>query len=324
MRSTLRRTLFTCLSSTTILVVLVLVGACRGVQPAHHPEVILFSIQGTTPFSDYIWAVQPDGSDPKPFLSPTRLRSYASAAGNDLSKSMVVSVHQSETGEIVEDHLFLYWHNERKWQRLITADLIEGIAAVAHDNMRVAFVAAPKERAGDYRIWLTDTASGKVQKISDDEEGTWDGYPSWHPNGQEVAFLRIRRTPAGLVTKLMVSRLDNGSAAEFLSSDNGVLSFCYAPDGKRIALWTKHGLEILTVSDRSRRVLFPIERLSPTYSLRASNISWSRTEDRIAYALLNIETKSAEMWTILSDGSDPKKIFTTQRGIIQHLSFVAR
>jgi Tol biopolymer transport system component len=294
------------------------------VQPAHYPEVILFSIQGTTPFSDYIWAVQPDGSDPKPLLSPTRFRSYASAAANDLSKNMVVSVHQSETGEIVEDHLFLYWHEEDKWRRLITEDLIEGIAAVAHDDMRVAFVAAPKERAGDYRIWLTDTSSSKVQKISSDEEGTWDGYPSWHPNGQEVAFLRFRRTPEGLVTRLMISHLDNGSATEFLSSDNSVLSFCYAPDGKRIALWTKDGLEILTVSDKSRRVLLPIQQLSPSYRLRASNLSWSRTEDKIAYALLNIDTKSAEMWTILSDGSDAKKIYSTQRGIIQHLSFVER
>jgi hypothetical protein len=122
----------------------------------------------------------------------------------------------------------------------------------------------------------------------------------------------------------MVSRLDNGSATELLSSDNGVLSFCFAPDGKRIALWTKNGLEILTVSDMSRRVLLPIERLNPSYRLRASNIGCSRTEDKIAYALLNIETKSAEMWTVLSDGSGAKKIYSTQRGIIQHLSFVER
>lgn len=313
-----------CLSSTIIFLVLVLVGGCRGLQPADHPEVILFSIQGTAPFSDYIWAVQPDGSDPKPLLSPTRFRSYASATANDLSKNMVVSVHQSDTGDVVEDHLFVYWPEESKWRRLITDDLIEGIAAVAHDNIRVAFVAAPKERPGDYRIWLTDTASGKVQQISDDEEGTWDGYPTWHPDGHEVAFLRIRRTPAGLVTRLLVSSLDTGSATEFLSSDDGVLSFCYAPDGKRIALWTKHGLEILTFIDMSRRVLLPIESLRPTYSLRASNISWSRTEDKIVYALLNIDTKSAEMWTILSDGSASKKIYSTQRGIIQHLSFVER
>jgi Tol biopolymer transport system component len=301
-----------------------MVGSCRRTQPADYTEVILFSVQGTTPFSDYICAVAPDGSDPKLLLSPTRFRSYAFAAANDLSKSMVVSVHQSETGENIEDHLFLYWHEEGKWRRLITEDLVEGIAAVSHDDMRVAFVAAPKERAGDYRIWLTDTSSGKVQKISDDEEGTWDGYPSWHPNGQELAFLRLRRTPDGLVTRLMVSHLDNGSATELLSSQDGVLSFCYAPDGKRIALWTKDGLEILTISDMSRRVLLPIGRLGPSYRLRASNMSWSRTEDKIAYALLNIETKSAEMWTILTDGSDATKIYSTKRGVIQHLSFVER
>jgi Tol biopolymer transport system component len=300
----------------------VLVGGCS--RARNYSEVILFSIQGTTPFSDYIWTVQPDGSDPKPFLSATGFRSYASAAANYLSKSIVVSVHQSETGENVEDHLFLYWPEPDRWHRLMTEDLIEGIAVIAPDDMRVAFVGAPKERAGDYRIWLADTASGKLRKISDDQEATWDGYPGWHPNGQEVAFLRMGRTAQGLVTRLMVSRLDNVSSTEILSSDNGVLSFCYAPDGKRMAMWTKAGLEILTISDMSRRVILPIDRLSPTHRLRASNISWSRTEDKLAYAVINIETNTAEMWTILSDGSDARKIYSTRNGIIQHLSFVER
>jgi Tol biopolymer transport system component len=322
MRATSRRISLACLSST-LLVLLVLVVSCRRAQPRQYSEVILFSTQGTTPFSDYVWTIQPDGSDPKRLLSPTQFRSYAVAAGNNLKKGIVVSVHQSETGEIIEDHLFLFWPEEGRWHRLITEDLIEGIAMIAPDDVRVAFVAAPKERPGDYRIWLTDTASGKVQKISDDEEGTWDGYPDWHPMGRELAFLRFRRTAEGLITKLMVSRLDSGSTGVLLNTDS-VLSFCYAPDGERIALWTKAGLEILKTSDMSRRVILPIDRLGSTYRLRANNMSWSRTEDKVVYAVMNIETKTAEMWTISSDGSDARKIYSTGSGTITRLSFVER
>lgn len=304
---------------------LVLIGSCSRGHRSHSSEIILFSIQGGTPFSDYVWTIEPDGSDAQPLLSPTHFRSYAYAAGNSLKKGIVVSVHHSDTGEIVEDHLSFFWPEEGRWRRLITDDnLSEGIAAIAPDDMRVAFVAATKDHPGDYRIWLTHIKSGEVRKISDDENGTWDNYPRWHPNGQEVAFLRLKGTAGGIVTKLMISHPDNASTTLLLDSDNAVLSFCYAPDGKRMALWTKTGVEILSLEDMSRRVILPIDKFNPMYRLRPNNMSWSRTEDKIVYATMNTETKAAEIWTILSDGSNATKIHSSQRGIIQHLSFVQR
>lgn len=309
---------------TFIVVFQLTASSCRR-DPGVASELILFSTEGNTPFSDYVWTIHSDGFNPKPLLSPSGYKSYVAASGNILNKGIVVSVHRSETGEVMEDKLFLFWPNEDKWRPLVTEDLMEGTGVLAPDNAQVAFVAAPRSDPGNYRIWITDIYSGVTRRLSEDEEGTWDGSPTWNPESNEVSFLRISRTPDGLITKLMVARPNStAAAAVLLEIEQGVLSFCYAPDGKRMALWTRRGLEMMNIRERSRQIILPSEPLIPTYQLEFDNLGCSATQDKLVYALTNTQMKQGELWTIGSDGSNPKKIYSSPNTTVRHPIFLRK
>ena len=306
-----------------LALMVLLTGGCS--SPGSGPgssELILFSTVGGSTFSDYVWTVGHDGSAPAPLLTPKPNQSYTAATGNSLRGGLVVTVHETDTGEVVEDHLYLYYPYERRWRRLLSDDLIEGNGVISPGDSRVAFMAARAARTDQYRLWVTDIATGNTRQLAAGEEGTWDAYPCWRPDGQRIAFLRLRRTPDGVISKLLSVASGGGEETVILGESESVLSFYYAPDGERLALWTKKGLEVLNLADGTRKVIVAADKIVPTYRIPAGNIAWSRTQDKLVYALFNTQTRASEMWTISSDGSNVIKIYDHREGRIQLPSFI--
>jgi hypothetical protein len=286
---------------------------CSTSPRAEVSEVILFVTLGQQPFQDSVSTINLDGSGLRRILTPKKGRSYIYASGNSLQSELVLTVHEFDLAGQIIDHLYLYnpaSDSESGWRRLIKEHGMEGAGYMSPDGSRVAFIFAPHTQPVQLRPWVTNLQSGETIKLTgeDNDEGGWDGYLSWRPDGQEIIFLRLRRVPGGLTSILMRVPARGGEPTEVLEPDEWVFAACYAPDGKSIAVLTKKGLEICEVASKQRRLILTWDSL-PSPQFRTGGLIWSRDQDTLAFAILNKQAKRYELWTLSSDGQDAKKIY---------------
>jgi len=290
--------------------------------------MILFVTIGQQPFQDSVYAINPDGSNRQPILASERGKSYTYASGNSLQRELVVMVHELDVAGQVVDHLYLHSLKVGAWRRLMNKSGMEGAGCLAPDDTRVAFLFAPESQPTKLRPWITNLTTGETFQLTseDNEEGAWDGYLSWRPDGQEVTFLRLRRSSSGGVTStLMHLRSSGGQPTELLEPGEWIIAACYAPDGERLAVLTKRGLEIVEIATTQRKLILAWDRL-PSAQFRTGGLIWSKDLDKIAFAILNRQAKRYELWTISPDGHDAKKIYDRDEseGQLIVTSFVQR
>ena len=284
-----------------------------GSQHKGADELILFTITGSHPFEDYVNLIHPDGSNEQPFLTPKRGRSYFFASGNSLNENFVVTVHELDESRKIRDHLYEYYPATRQWLQLPGVPSGAGVGVISPDGKRAVYAVPPETRGTRaLRLWTSNLETGETQKLTtgggDDE---WDGYPVWSPDGREIMFLRLRLTSEGLVrTNLMRVPFDGGEPAIILGDADEVSVVCYNRAGDRLAMWSKPGLEIMSLRDSSRSVVLPRSKLPDRIyeGSGAGGLAWSQTSDKIAIALINEHSKESELWTINSDGSVFEKI----------------
>lgn len=178
-------------------------AACKKEQ--FSSELILFATFGNQPFTDAISTIEPDGSNLKKFLAPTRTRSYLHTSGQSFQSSLVVLTHELNQRQQIEDHNYLYWPKENKWEQLLSIKGSEGTAYIAPDGQRVAFIFAPEHQPTQLRLWIIDVNAKQPHQLVpiDNEQNTWHGYASWRPDSQEIAFIKSRLTPGGIETTAM-------------------------------------------------------------------------------------------------------------------------
>ena len=290
--------------------------------------MILFVTIGQQPFQDSVSTINLDGSDLQRILVPQRGRSYTYASGNSLQRELVVTVHELDAAGQVVDHLYLYSLHSGGWRRLMNKTGMEGAGYMSPGDSRVAFIFAPNTQPVQLRPWVTNLQTGETIKLTgeDSEEGTWDGYLSWRPDGQELTFLRLRRAPGGgLTSTLMRVPSSGGEPTELLEPGEWIFAACYAPDGKRLAMLTKRGLEIVEIFNKQRKLILTWESL-PSPQFRTGGLVWSRDQDKIAFAILNKQAKRYEVWTIAADGHNAMKIYDQDesKGQLTVTSFVRR
>ena len=75
-------------------------------------------------------------------------------------------------------------------------------------------------------------------------------YPSWHPDGEEIAFMTL-----GASDSILVRRADGSGDARVLLKRSGVAAPSYSPDGKHIAFYV--------VDDETTRDLWAIDLSKP-------------------------------------------------------------
>jgi hypothetical protein len=136
---------------------------------------------------------------------------------------------------------------------------------------------------------------------------------SWRPDGQEIVFVRLQLINNELTSTLMRVSSSGGTPSVMFGPDVGVMAACYAPDAAQMAVLTSKGLEIVEPSGMQRRLILPWSSL-PYAQFRSGGLVWSRSRGLISLAIFNKEAKQYEIWTVVPDGSDAKKVFYQSEG----------
>jgi hypothetical protein len=287
-------------------------------------EVILFTaFNGGKYDISTIWS---DGSHLAPFLTSQTDKSYVFASGNSLRSALVVLVNEKNAQGEFEDHLYLHRHSNGEWKRLPVGDGYEASGVISPDESRIVFMLAPKEPFGKLRLWTANLETGQVNRLTEadpKEAYEWDQYPAWSPDGQEIAFIRLKKSDKGLTSVLMRIPSTGGQPSVVLSGDEGVGGFCYAPDGKHLAVLTRKGLEIVELPELKRTVIATWDVFS-NHQFRAGGLKWARTENKIALALFNKEKNQSEIWTVSPDGKDAKSIYVEEGAVLIISSFIQK
>jgi len=101
------------------------------------------------------------------------------------------------------------------------------------------------------------------------------------------------------------------------------MAACYSPDGKRMAVLTSSGLELIEGSTLKRLLVLPWRNL-PNAQFRSGGLVWSLHQNLISFAIFNTRAKRYELWIISADGSQPKNIYNQDEseGRITVTSFI--
>lgn len=306
-----------------LILIFVIANYARRYFRAKPDEVIVFSIIGHRPSSDFISTIWPDGTSPEPLLTPKRGKSYLGASGNSLTNRLVVAVLEDTNLKQSENHLYLYHPGSGAWQRLAELDGTEGFGAISPGNSHVVFEFEPKTMPGEKRaqgrLWIYELSSGVTKRLTtNDEEGTWDTLRSWRPDGEEITFLRCRLSQTGVLTKLMRVSMTGGEPTALAE---GVVDACYSPDGKRLAMVASGGLQIWDPMKEERKLIVPWNSL-PNHKYLAVGLTWSKALDKIAFGIMNQSTGESELWIVSSEGNDATKIYSTKVGRISFPTFM--
>lgn len=180
---------------------------------------------------------------------------------------------------------------------------------------------APAVSGAPTRLWTFDLRTSAARPLFEDPDGTHVYlYPKLNPFAPEVAFLQLYRTERGLLTRLMLIGLDAPTPKTLLDSSDGVGALCFSPDGQRMGLLTKRGIEALSMHTGERELIVPRSRFEGrTYY--GGGMSWSQSGQVITVALLSPLNGSTEIWEFRLDGQEARLLYSS-KGRIVALSFI--
>jgi Tol biopolymer transport system component len=188
---------------------------------------------------------------------------------------------------------------------------MEGAGYLSLDGSRIICLFNPEsEPTAQLHPWIINLASWETKRLTNEARVSgWDGSVSWHPNSQEIVFVRLERTTDTISSTLMQVSLSAGIPVQLLGPDVGVMAACYASDGMQMALLTSKGLEIAKTTNMERSLVLPWSSL-PNAQFRAGGLVWAREHNLISFAIFNKQTKRYEIWTVSPDGSSANVIYS--------------
>ncbi len=237
-----------------------------------------------------------------------------------MREPFVVTIHELMPDQRILDRLYLHDPKTGKEEPLPVPDGIYGRAALSPDRSQLAFEYT-EPSATNFHLGNLDLKTGFTRNLTPiPQDRSWDTDPVWRNDGQAILYVHFKRTPKGLLPTLMLLSVPDKSSAPVLE-DEPVLNACFSPDGQSIALWTGHSLEILSLKDKKRTVLFASTQ-APDHAFFVSGIAWAKTEDKIVFTMFNNKTQRYEIWMAEIEGKT-KVIRSFKNGRVSGPSFLA-
>jgi Tol biopolymer transport system component len=109
-------------------------------------------------------------------------------------------------------------------------------------------------------IYVAKADGSDLHAITKPALGTGDGYPSWSPNGKQIAFTRLN---TDFTTSVMVASSDGKGAKKVASTMTEAASVrpAWTADGKSIVYGDVTGISIVSASGGKSRTLVPGQEL---------------------------------------------------------------
>lgn len=303
----------------TILFLCWVLGCITSQAPPR--EWLLYSKIGRTPFSDSIELISPDGRKHRTLLAPEHTRSFLFASAVSQRGPFLILVHGKDEQK-VRDALFLYESGYR-WTPLAQDPGRVGRGLFDPSGKWMAFnFAAFRQQTSSYAVWLESRTNHETLQLTHpDEVDTRDQVQAWHPLADRILFLRIKHTTRGVTTKLMSIELGSKTMT-VLVGDSGVSAGCYSPDGRSVAFISNAGLEILSLTDHTRKILLSWLQLDG-YRFKGGGIAWSRFTNSIAFPMFDTKTGKSVLLTVSVGTSRLVRVREESDGDINGVSFIA-
>jgi len=284
----------------------------------------MFTAFGPHAFEGRVLVARPDGTRLTSVLSPQNQLGYESAYGNSLKSFIVVSVTQSASGNNSVSNIVQYNPSTGRstplQQQLPSGG--EGNGIPSPDNSKFVAEIGPVS-SPQTNLWISDFQTKQFRQLT---QGTAQDFnEAWSPDGRQLAF--IRATFAPLTLQLMTVPVEGGEPTVLLGASEHVGQVAYSPDGKSLAFDSINGLETMDLATMQRKVILtqdqlhgnPLERVTEGFDM-----SWAKTQDTIVLILKDLATSRDQLWTLASDGSNLKKIYTASEGVsILSVTFVS-
>lgn len=279
-------------------------------------EAIVFSEFSTTHLQEPLRLVCPDGTQYRPLLQPSGSQSFFYVSGLALSRPLLITVLNFSLQAQPESHL--YFFDPNRVQLTPVSGLIgqQGQAALSQDGSLIAY-----ESAGDpsapLRLVVTDTRAGQDFLIPT-APNTTDNLPTWSPDGKELMFIRLGYAPGSpipLTATLMRIPFPPGQPTAVFGPEEEITSAAYSGDGRRFAIASRNGLEIVDRQTLNRSVILQPTSLAPRVPGTAGLI-WGGVSKTLAFTLHNTQTSASELWTVREDGKDARQVYSVRDGTL--------
>lgn len=148
-------------------------------------------------------------------------------------------------------------------------------------------------------IWIASSSeAGSARQLTSGKSN--DTRPTWHPDGNQVAFISDRSKP-GETSALWMLRLDGGDSTAITPEDNeqGIKTFAFSPDGKTIAY--------ISADEKTEE-----EKQKKKDSKPQDPDVWGEKWEHGRIRLVDIETK--EVRTLVSDNRNIEDIHWSPDG----------
>ncbi len=192
-----------------------------GAAPRYAAGHLVYYRAGTYHIVRFDPATQTVIGDPQPILPDA----FAMAPMGDGPRSVSVSENGTiayRAGDLFPERAISWIHRDGREQTTSLRLRVNGFA-LAPDGQRLAF---GRPEAGTSQIWIHDFVRGDAQRL------TSEGYnlmPEWHPDGQRVAFVSVRRG----YFEAMEQHVEGSRSEAIMPSDLGHEVLAWLPDGQR-------------------------------------------------------------------------------------------
>lgn len=291
------------------------IGCARLPIDCSSGEAIAFSEFSTTHLQEPLRLVCPDGTQYRPLLQPSESQSFFYVNGLALSRPLLITVLSFSSQTQPENDLYFFDLN--RVQLTPVPGVIgqgQGRAALSPDGSLIAYESAG-DPAAPLRLVVTDTQTGQNFLIPA-VPNTTDHLPTWSPDGKELMFIRLGYAPGSplpLTATLMRVPFPPGQPTVVFGPEDVVTVAAYSADGRRFAIASRNGLEIVDRQTLSRTVILQASSLSPRVGGTAGLI-WGGLSRTLAFTLTDKQASASELWTIHEDGTGAREVFSVTDG----------
>lgn len=191
---------------------------------------------------------------------------------------------------------------ERPYRLITSSADFEASPALSPDASLVVFA---REKAGLSSLWVQSTSATTAVQLLAPPAGASDRFPTWSPDGREIAFARFQ--PAGKCEVLLVAATGGGARRVAGCDGAEMLSFDWSPDGRRLIFgsmtgrYASRGIRTLDLaSGRWSELSYAVGRddfdYAPRYSADGKRIGFIRNP------------QVGDLWVMDADGGNAMRL----------------